>query len=73
MSISERGNIIELETQVLFPVVNEEEVSANVEEQNSEIPRTTEEDSTVSIGMSFTLQDVALKYHQKIIIIFKYL
>ena len=66
MSISQWGNRIEFETQVRFPEVDSE----GVEEQNSPIPSTTAENSTVSTGMPFLLQKVTLTYHQKIITIF---
>ena len=52
MSISERGNRIELETQVEFLEVDGEENSTNVEQQNSAMPSTiTEDNSTVSTGI----------------------
>ena len=70
MPISERGNRIELETQPEYAEVDE--VSTIVEEQNSAIPSTTEENSTVSTGMYFVLQEVVLTYHQKIISSFQY-
>ena len=59
MPLSQRGNRIELETQVEFPEVDSEEVSTNVEEQSNAIPRTTAQSSVSTDDAHSTTGDAS--------------